>query len=301
MSEAEKFVGATAPNPAVGAAALDRQGNVVRVAAHERAGAEHAEAKLLRLLQESGEIDQIETLVVTLEPCAHFGKTPPCTEAILKYPQIKNVYFLVKDLNPKVQGGGEALLRKKGLQVERFTDPTITSRAERLVAPFFQSVTLGIPWIVVKQALDEKGSMIPPQGQKTFTSPESLKYAHELRKQSDAIITGSGTVLADQPLFTVRHVTDHPGKVRPVVVLDRRGRLGAPSKDYLSILKDLSKQGVNQVLVEAGPTLTQTVISSGIWNENVVIRKAVVSGQKDNIEVKTNPCFQESLSANPKL
>jgi diaminohydroxyphosphoribosylaminopyrimidine deaminase/5-amino-6-(5-phosphoribosylamino)uracil reductase len=127
--------------------------------------------------------------------------------------------------------------------------------------------------------------MIPAPGTKTFTSESSLTLAHELRKRSDAAMTGSGTILADRPLLTVRRVIDHPEKKRWLVIMDRRGRVDthyteqAKSKGFRVLVeKDISKaldslgsQGCLEVLVETGPTLTNAFIQSGLWNEQVII------------------------------
>src|SRR4029079_2324066 len=130
---------------------------------------------------------------------------------------LKRVVYAVKDPNPKVAGGGAEALRSNGLEVLEHP----TAEAADLIAPFCRLVRSGKPWVVVKQALSRAGSMVPPPGQKTFTSEGSLLLAHRLRKESDAIITGSGTILADDPLFTVRRVPDHPGKRRFLALLDR--------------------------------------------------------------------------------
>ena len=107
----------------------------------------------------------------------------------------------------------------------------LTARCIELIAPFAKSAMTRRPWVTVKQALDACGSMIPPPGRKTFTSDAALRYAHMLRKRADAILTGSGTVLADDPEFTVRRVQDHADRVRQLAILDRRGRISA---DHLS-------------------------------------------------------------------
>ena len=139
--------------------------------------------------------------------------------------------------------------------------------------------------MTVKQALNAQGSMIPPQGQKTFTSERSLRFAHELRKRSDAILTGSGTVLADEPLFTVRRVPDHLEKSRWLILLDRRNRVpelylakahlaGFRVVRFLDLQKSLEflgSQGVLEVLVEAGPELTRSILDGGFWDTHVLI------------------------------
>jgi diaminohydroxyphosphoribosylaminopyrimidine deaminase/5-amino-6-(5-phosphoribosylamino)uracil reductase len=297
LAEASRFRGATSPNPPVGAVALSATGEILALSAHERAGTAHAEARALATLSES-QLFQLDTLFITLEPCNHQGRTPPCTEAILRafqaQPRLKVVYG-VSDPNPRVEGGGGKRLRAEGVQVSCLaeTDPEnlIVNECRELIEAFTKYSRTGVPWVTVKTAWNAQGTMIPPAGQKTFSSPESLKLAHELRKRADAIITGSGTVIADSPEFTVRYVTDHPPhpeKKRLLTVLDRRGRVAADwyaarksqgfeiiacpnDLDFLDFLRVLGRQGVLEVLVEAGPKLSGWILENGLWDEHVRI------------------------------
>ncbi len=298
LEAASRYRGATAPNPPVGAVALDSEGNVLAVGAHERAGLPHAEIRAIEACRAAGTLDQLHTLVVTLEPCNHTGRTGPCTEAILRTP-VKRVLFGCEDPNPKVSGRGAARLYSAGLEVTHLNSP----ECRELIAPFAKWITTGIPWVTVKVALNSKGSpaeglqaMVPESGHKTFTSPESLRLAHELRRRADAILTGSGTVLADAPEFTVRNVPDHPGKRRFLAVLDRRDRiprewlLKAEERGFQvvsglelePILKRLGELGAHEVLVEAGPTLTRTILDSGLWDEEIRI-EVQGEGQPDRV------------------
>ena len=294
-AEARKWLGVTSPNPAVGAAALDAEGRILTCAAHHKAGEAHAEALLIEACRNQGILPRIATLCVTLEPCNHYGKTPPCTEAIIRE-GIKRVVIGAHDSNPHVKGGGIEKLRAAGIEV-------ITGIAEeecrQLIHAFAYHAQTGKPFVTIKRALNHEGSMIPPAGQKTFTSAESLRFAHRLRKKADAILTGSGTILADHPLFTVRHVQDHPDKRRWLAILDRRGRV---SKDYVEAakarnfdvliykdsteaLKDLAAQGAQDVLVEAGPSLSQSLLDSGLWTMSVTLRQA----DSESLDVAFNP------------
>lgn len=295
INAAEQFLGATAPNPPVGAIALDRNGKVLLGAAHQRAGAPHAEAKLLDLAGKLGKLSAIETLVVTLEPCNHQGRTPPCTETILKHKNIRRVVFGCHDPNPKVKGGGEARLKSGGLEV---VSGVLENECRFLIRAFAKHARTGLPYVTLKGAFTSEGSMIPPPGQKTFTSEASLVFAHELRKRADAIWTGSGTVLADRPEFTVRWLPDHPEKKRFLVLSDRRRR--APedwlksaqkrgfqlhyAESFAEGLQFLGKNGALEVLVEAGPTLRDAWLKSGLWDESVVIVQGK-NGEDDSVEV----------------
>jgi diaminohydroxyphosphoribosylaminopyrimidine deaminase/5-amino-6-(5-phosphoribosylamino)uracil reductase len=300
LALASRFRGATSPNPPVGAAGIDAEGRLIGVAAHERAGTPHAEAKLISELKASGRVSELDTLIVTLEPCNHQGRTPPCTEAILSTPA-KRVIYGVSDPNPKVEGGGAGRLKQAGLEVHLANDPGCRA----LLAPFSKWVTTGRPYVTVKTVWRKSESgdltMVPPPGQKTFSSPTSLTLAHELRKRADAILSGSGTVLSDRPSFTVRHIPDHASKKRVLAILDRSGRVSpdwlksreddgfslipeklARSGDFEQVFAFLGAQGVLEVLVEAGPRLSGAILNSGLWDEHV--RITVSAGNKDQVE-----------------
>jgi diaminohydroxyphosphoribosylaminopyrimidine deaminase / 5-amino-6-(5-phosphoribosylamino)uracil reductase len=296
-AEAQKFEGATAPNPPVGCVLLDKSGTILSVAAHQKAGTLHAEALAIKNCDAP---ELIDTVVVTLEPCNHTGRTGPCTEAILST-SAKNVWIGMSDPNPHVAGGGADRLSKAGLNVQFLnqTDaPKLKSDLQRLIAPFAKRAVQGLPWVTIKQAINTQGSMIPPVGQKTFTSQSSLTLAHQLRCRADAIITGSGTVLADDPHFTVRLVEDFANKQRHLVLFDRRRRIQQSyldaatargfeilfADDFISTLKNLSEQGALEILVEAGPSLTQSFLNSGLWDEHVLITK----GDPDQIQIIQN-------------
>ena len=291
VAAAAAFRGATAPNPTVGCAVLDDEGGLLAVAAHERAGQAHAEAAALARCREQGSTERIRSLVVTLEPCNHHGRTPPCTQAILATPAA-TIWIGAADPNPQVRGGGAARLAAAGRTVHALADVSGPAAAHlsracmALLDPFAKRVLTGRPWVTVKQALDPEGSMIPPPGRTTFTSAAALTYAHELRRRADAILTGSGTILADDPAFTVRRVPDHAGKRRMLVILDRRGRVPRAyataatgrgfdvviERDLDAALDRLGRAGALEVLVEAGPTVTAQVLERSLWDEHVIVR-----------------------------
>lgn len=291
--------GATAPNPAVGCVLLDVQGKVLTAAAHLGAGQPHAEARAIQMACEAGLTARIHTVVVTLEPCNHHGRTGPCTAAIQTTPA-REVWYAVADPNPTAAGGAAALAQS-GLvirdlsQLDHPDSAALQARATRILAPFASRIQRGRPFVTVKQALDPQGNMIPPPGQKTFTGPQALILAHRLRRRADAILTGSGTILADAPDFTVRHLSDIPNKRRWLCILDRRGRVGADfmqaapargldpmlAQDPAQALQDLAALGCNEVLVEAGPLVTEAIRQSGLWDEWVLIR----TGPPDTITV----------------
>lgn len=305
LCAAEAFVGATAPNPPVGCVLLDSKGRVLACAAHQRAGQPHAEALAIAHCDQAGTTAQIHSVIVTLEPCNHSGRTPPCAEAILRTPA-RAVWIAVADPNRQVQGGGAARLAAAGLDVRFLADlnhpkaAELLRNAQRLIAPFAKRMRTGLPFVTVKQALTREGSMIPPQGAKTFTSPASLRLAHQLRKRADAILTGSGTVLADAPEFTIRHVADFADKQRQLVLLDRRNRLPEAylsaarargfrvtrATDIATALQSLGAAGVQEVLVEAGPRVLDAIRKGGFWDEWITIQQ---TAGEDRITIAANP------------
>lgn len=286
---------------------LDADGNTLAVEAHHKAGEPHAEAHAIAAARAAGVIERLHTVVVTLEPCNHSGRTPPCTAAILTTPA-RDVWIGAQDPNPAVAGGGAAALAAAGLTVRYLADldggdaDGLREKIRRLNAPFAKRVTTGLPYVTVKQAVDSRGSMIPPPGQRTFTSQSSLVLAHEMRRRADAILTGSGTVLADDPAFTVRLVPDHPDKRRTLVIADRRGRVAPDyveaarlrgfdverTDDIADALRRIGAAGALEVLVEAGPSLTGYVLSSGLWDEHVRITHRGNSDGSDLIEMMNN-------------
>ncbi len=168
-----------------------------------------------------------------------------------------------------------------------------------LIRAFAKKMRTGRPYVTLKAAFTPEGSMIPPKGKKTFTSPASLTFAHQLRKRSDAIWTGSGTVLSDHPEFTVRFVPAHPGKRRFLLLSDRRRRIDQKwlaqteekgllphfAESFEEGLDFLGKNGALELLVEAGPTLHKAWLDSGLWDESVVIKQGD-SGEEDKVEIQ---------------
>ncbi|QDH25896.1 bifunctional diaminohydroxyphosphoribosylaminopyrimidine deaminase/5-amino-6-(5-phosphoribosylamino)uracil reductase RibD [Neokomagataea tanensis] len=302
-------LGATAPNPSVGCALLDRHGAVLASGTHPKVGAPHAEIMAINDAHQKGVLDRVHTALVTLEPCNHTGRTPPCSEALLNTPA-KDIWIGAADPNPKASGGAVRLKTAPGGRNVTFLSEhaelaDLAEDCTALIAPFTQRVLHQRPWISVKQACNEAGSMIPPKGQKTFTSASSLTFAHRLRRATDAIITGIGTVLTDDPSFTVRHIPDHSSRgPRIVVVCDRSGgpfgrvpslwraRMAEAgftvlvSNDLASVPTLLAERGVNWAMVEAGPGLLKAVSELNLWDDWLTISK---TDTIDRIELTTQP------------
>ncbi len=217
LSEAR--LGRPSPNPNVGAV-VARDDQVISVGHHERAGADHAEVVALR---EAGDAARGATLYVTLEPCNHHGRTPPCVDVIVRS-GIKRVVVGIRDPNPHVQGGGIEVLQAAGIEVETGVR---AAEAKALIEPWTKYVTVGLPYIKLKVAVSLDGRIATRTGaSKWVTGPEARSKVHELRAQCDAVMVGVGTVVADDPRLTVR---DAQG-VNPIrITLDSKLRMPTTS------------------------------------------------------------------------
>ena len=218
---ARRGEGRVEPNPMVGAVICGPGGAIVAEGWHNRFGEPHAEAMAIAA---AGEAARGGTLYVTLEPCCHHGKTPPCSEAIIAA-GIRRVVVAAGDPFPQVAGGGIAALEAAGISVEV---GLLAADAERLTAPFRRLVTSGRPWVIAKWAASLDGRLAAaPGGDRWISSPESRELVHRLRGRMDAILVGIGTALADDPLLTAR--PEGPRRALRIV-LDSRGRLPLESR-----------------------------------------------------------------------
>lgn len=214
--------GRTAPNPLVGAVVV-RDGVVVGEGYHAEYGGPHAE---VMALAKAGERARGADVYVTLEPCAHHGKSPPCVDALIAA-GVRRVVFAVPDPNP-VAGGGAARLREAGIAV---TGEVERVPAEELNAPFlFAHRGAARPWVTLKLAVSLEGALAPQdRSQRWLTGEAARKQVHHLRAGADAIAVGIGTVLADDPSLTVR--MGRRPRVKPTrVVFDARARLPLTAK-----------------------------------------------------------------------
>ncbi len=191
-------LGDTSPNPRVGAVVVQR-GKIVGEGYHESAGGPHAEVNALRA---AGSKAKGGVLYVTLEPCNHHGRTPPCTEAVITS-GVRRVVVASVDAHPHVPGSAERL-RAAGIKVDI---GVCAAEGDALVRSFFKHVSTGLPFVTLKAAVTLDGKMATRTGDsKWITSPASRKEAHRLRAESDAVLVGVATVLADDPQLNVRHV-----------------------------------------------------------------------------------------------
>lgn len=195
---ADRGRGAVEPNPVVGAVVLDAENRCVGEGWHDRFGGPHAE---VHALAAAGERARNGTLFVTLEPCCHFGKTPPCTDAILAA-GVRRVVVAMCDPFPKVSGGGVSRLRAAGVEVVAGVGESV-ARVQN--APYLKLLRERRPWVIAKWAMTLDGKIATRTGESQWISnPESRASVHALRGQVDAIIVGRGTVERDDPLLTAR-------------------------------------------------------------------------------------------------
>ncbi len=225
IQEACKGIGRTSPNPCVGAVVV-KDGEILSVGYHEKAGSPHAEVHAIR---KAGTEVQGATIYVTLEPCNHTGKTPPCSHAILKS-GIKRVVVGMEDPNPLVDGSGIAFLRQHGIEVD---SGLLSKECENINRPFIKHITTSTPWVVMKAGVSLDGRLNYQKGESGWiTGPQSLVHTHYLRDIHDAILVGIGTVIIDDPSLTTRPADGRKGKDPIRVILDSELRIPTTAKVF---------------------------------------------------------------------
>ncbi|WP_446008550.1 bifunctional diaminohydroxyphosphoribosylaminopyrimidine deaminase/5-amino-6-(5-phosphoribosylamino)uracil reductase RibD [Candidatus Electrothrix sp.] len=230
LKEAKKGLGRTSPNPCVGAVIV-RDDEVIAQGDHRRAGTPHAEVNAIADALEKGMSCVGATIYVTLEPCNHTGRTPPCTQAILTA-GFRRVVIGMADPNPVASGGAD-FLRSQGLEVKL---GVLEQECRQLNYPFLKHSVSGLPWVVMKAGMSLDGKISRRQGAGgAITGPEAKKRVHLLRDQLDAILIGSGTALIDDPSLTTRlgdraDRNEAAGQDPVRVILDSRLRLSPYAK-----------------------------------------------------------------------
>jgi diaminohydroxyphosphoribosylaminopyrimidine deaminase/5-amino-6-(5-phosphoribosylamino)uracil reductase len=225
LNLANKARGSTSPNPSVGAVIV-KDNNVVGQGHTLPAGQEHAE---IVALQQAGSLAKGATLYVTLEPCCHYGRTPPCTEAIIKA-GLKTVYVAALDPNPKVTNQGIQILTSAG--IETIIDTSVNTH--ELYEAFSKHIKTHTPFTIAKFAMSLDGKIATHNGDsKWITGDASRALVHGIRKISDAIMVGVNTVISDDPQLTARDENNHPLDIQPVrIILDSHGRTPPNSKIF---------------------------------------------------------------------
>ena len=258
----------TSPNPWVGAVLIDVDGSVISTGATAPPGGPHAEVVALDAAGDRNLSEAV--LVVTLEPCSHHGRTPPCTDMIIDR-GVKRVVVGSVDPDPVVSGSGLAALRSAGVEV--LAGVLVDEVSEQLAAYLHHRRT-GRPYVVLKMAASIDGRVAAPDGDSVWiTGDAARRDVHRLRAESDVVIVGSGTVRDDDPLLTVRDA-DGPDPRRIVL-----GSVGEQARvnpcevhrgDPAELLDRLGAEGVVQVLVEGGPTVAAQ------WHERSLIDRYVL-------------------------
>ncbi len=291
---ARKGWGKVSPNPMVGAV-LVKRGKVIADGYHRMTGEKHAEVEVL---EEAGQRAKNSTLYVNLEPCSHYGKTPPCTGRVIKA-GIKRVVIAMKDPNPLVSGKGITKLKKAGIETEV---GLLRKEAEKLNEVYLKFITTGMPFVIVKTAMTLDGKIAAESGDsKWITGEKARKFVHHLRSGVDGILVGINTVLKDDPELRVRYgkhnsnplkvivdsrcriplnarVLDNPSNViisafRLCRRCEKLERLGArvliikgrdERVDLLKLVRKLGGMNITCLLIEGGGEIIASAISSGI-------------------------------------
>lgn len=307
----------TTPNPSVGCV-LVRDGRVIGQGHSEPAGGAHAEVMAMRQAQAAGEPIGGATAYVTLEPCSHYGRTPPCSKGLIDA-GIGRVVAAIADPNPLVAGKGMAMLAEAGIATEL---GLMAGEARESLKGFLSRMERGRPWLRLKIAASLDGRIALANGESQWiTGPAARADVQRLRARSCAMITGSGTVKKDDPQLTVREIDGQPWRGRqPLrVVLDSRAQLSpaakllhAPGKalvvvahasdahiaalqaagaevvsladadgrvDLAALLAELGRRGINEATVESGARLNGAWLRSGLVDEVVFYQAPVLLGQ----------------------
>lgn len=256
LREARKGLGRTSPNPATGAVIV-RDGEVVAKGHHKKAGSAHAEVEALNRL---GGKAPGATLYVTLEPCNHVGRTPPCTQAVLES-GIQRVVIGMRDPNPDVDGGGCETLTRGGVEVEV---GVLEEECRQLNEAFLKFVTFRRPFVILKSAMTLDGWTGSSTGNsKWITNQESRGFVHKLRDQVDAVMVGVGTVISDNPFLTTRLPPGRrQGRDALRIVVDTRLRTPVDSN---VIEEESSSQTIIAVAEDVPSETVSAFEEKGVW------------------------------------
>jgi diaminohydroxyphosphoribosylaminopyrimidine deaminase/5-amino-6-(5-phosphoribosylamino)uracil reductase len=314
LALARRGLGLVSPNPMVGAVVV-RDGRVVGEGWHRGPGTPHAEVEALAA---AGPLARGATLYVTLEPCSHHGRTPPCAPAVIGA-GVAEVVVGTRDPNPLVDGRGLALLREAGVAVR---EGVLSGEAERLIEGFAKHVRTGLPFVTLKLAASLDGRAAARDGSSRWiTGAAARRDAHRLRAESGAVVVGAGTALADAPSLTVR-LREYRGRQPLRVVLDSRGRVPAsgplfepvaptlvattpaapdavrraweeagaevavlePDRGRVplpGLLELLGKRAVQGVLIEGGPTVAWSAVAGRLVDRLVLYLGARLIGGRE--------------------
>ena len=309
----EKGLGLTEPNPMVGAVVVSG-GKIIATGCHRRYGEAHAERSALEKTGESG-----TTLYVSLEPCAHTGHTPPCTDIIIEK-KVSRVVIPYSDPNPRVNGKGLKILEDAGIRVD---SGLLEDEARYINRHYLKYITTGIPWVTINAGVTVDGKLSDDRRNSQWITGEvSRSLSHSFRGEFSAIIAGSATVEDDDPMLTIRE-EGWDGKRFTRVVLDTKNRLSTDLKifnmgdewplfvfsgigyetaggkngthffvgpgtgglDLCQVLSTLGTHGLASVLVEGGGTLINSFLKAELADEIVLFTAAKILGGKNGVEI----------------
>ena len=278
----------TSPNPWVGAVVL-APGGTAFDGATEPPGGRHAEIVALDAARAAGVDPAGATVVVTLEPCSHTGRTGPCADALVAA-GVARVVVGVSDPDPHVAGRGVERLAAAGIDVRLGVG---AATVEEQLRPYLHHRRTGRPFVVLKLASTLDGRTAAPDGSSRWiTGPEARADAHRLRAESDAVLVGAGTVRADDPALTVRDA-DGPAPLRVVLGTAPEGARVHPcvemTGDLDAVLDDLGAKGILQLLVEGGPTVAGDFHRSGLVDEYVLYLAPAILGGDDGRPLFAGP------------
>ncbi|MDD5449228.1 MAG: bifunctional diaminohydroxyphosphoribosylaminopyrimidine deaminase/5-amino-6-(5-phosphoribosylamino)uracil reductase RibD [Candidatus Omnitrophica bacterium] len=321
LTLAKKGAGKTSPNPMVGAVVV-KNGVISGKGYHKKAGLEHAEIAALRA---AGKKARAASLYVNLEPCRHFGRTPPCTKAIIKS-GVSRIIAAMKDPNPLNNGKGFNELKRAGIKIR---SGVLRAEAEKLNEVFIKYITTRMPFVTVKAAMSMDGKIATRTGDSKWISCErSRRLAHRLRYEADAVMVGAGTVMMDDPLLTVR--TRVNGKQPIKIIIDSELSISPKSKIFsqaspakviiavtnkaaknkikkfeklnceiitmrekngkgalLELMRELGRRGITSILAEGGGELLGSLVDQGLADKFLFfIAPKIVGGRNAKTPVE---------------
>jgi diaminohydroxyphosphoribosylaminopyrimidine deaminase/5-amino-6-(5-phosphoribosylamino)uracil reductase len=267
LAEAAIGRGRTHPNPIVGAVVV-KGSRIVSRGHHAAAGLPHAE---VNALDEAGAKARGADLYVTLEPCNHHGRTPPCTESIIKA-GVKRVFYGSHDPNPGVAGNGARRLQRSGVVVQQ----VLRAECDAANEAWIKFITTGLPWVVLKAAVTLDGKLATAAGDSKWISSEASRaLVHRWRNELDAVLVGAGTARTDDPLLTVRDAADGRNPARIVLGgLSPKAKMRREPGETLvlegplrKVLRKIAARGLTSVLVEGGATVHGAFLREKLWDE----------------------------------
>ena len=274
ISLARNGLGRTSPNPLVGAVIV-RDGRIVAEGWHRKAGTPHAEIHALNM---AGELARGATVYVSLEPCAHYGRTGPCARALVEA-GVSRAVVAMTDPNPKVAGKGIAILQEAGIEV---TTGVLEQEARQLNEVFLKWMTTGLPFVALKTAMTLDGKIATAAGQSQWITNEASRYeTHRLRDIYDGILVGINTALADNPSLTTR-LKEYQGRNPVRIVVDSRARLPLTAK----LVTDGAARTIVAVTEQAPAERVEALRSAGV--------EIIVAGSSNHVDMQS---LMEQLGA----